>query len=73
MENKLKIWGTLDASNHSLDLAAKDFETLLNGQEYRMRPEDVKRMRKYIAGIAKSITSIKSTLKVFESINNGIK
>lgn len=68
-DNKFKGWGTLDTCDHSLNAAATDFANLYINAEYRMRPEDTKRMRKYLNTLSRSIANMKSTLRCFEEIN----
>lgn len=69
MENTIKFWGSLDVASRAMEDIPEGFEALYAGCQYRMRPEDIKRMKKYLSRLSVAQSKIKLTLKKFEVIN----
>ena len=69
MENKILFWGPLDVSARTAEEIAPQFDELWKSGHYRMRPEDVKRMKKYLTRLAVAERKIKATLKMFDNLN----
>lgn len=68
METKIK-WGSLDVAARTLEEVPMPLQSLYDSQEYRMKPEDVKRLESYLKRYNQQIVKIKSTLKLFKAIN----
>lgn len=69
MENKITFWGTLDVAARTLEGIPGSFAELWKGAQYRMRPDDVKRMKTYLSRLAAAEKEIKATLKMFDNLN----
>jgi hypothetical protein len=68
--NTVKFWGTLDTSARTIEDIPEGFRSLYDQGEHRMRPEDVKRMKKYLTRLSVAEKKIKETLRLFEKLNN---
>lgn len=68
-ENTIQFWGTLDVAVRTVEDIPKPFQDLWDGAEYRMRPGDVVRLKKYLARMAVAEKKIKATLKMFDNLN----
>lgn len=69
MENKITCWGTLDTAARTLEDIPTPLMNLYNRGEYRMRPDDVKRMEAYLKRIATSTKQIKAVAALFKQLN----
>lgn len=69
MENKITFWGTLDVAARTVEEIPPKFDELWKAGQYRMRPEDVKRMKAYLSRLATAERKVKATLKMFDSLN----
>lgn len=67
-ENKLKIFGRLDQITRMLEEVAMEYGKLWEHGEYRMRPEDIRRLAKYLSQIKLSHSAMRDTLKLFEEL-----
>jgi hypothetical protein len=61
-------YGALDISAREMEMGSKCFQELWDGGHYRMRPEDIERMKKYLKQIARAMKNTKVTLKLFEGV-----
>lgn len=68
-ENTIQFWGTLDVAVRTVEDIPQPFQQLWDKAEYRMRPDDVKRLKKYLTRMAVAEKKVKATLKLFEGLN----
>lgn len=61
-------WGEIDLATRSLEDTTPIFQSLYDRGHYRMRPDDVVRLKKYLKRISASTAKMRSTLKMFENL-----
>ncbi len=69
MEKDIRFWGTLDVAARTLESIPEPFQALYDRQDYRMRPDDVIRMEKYLRRIVKATKGTKKVMKLFKQLN----
>lgn len=67
-ENKITFWGGLDTSSRTLEDISPKFKNLWDSGEYRMKPEDIKRMAGYLNRIKAELEKQQRVLSLFEQI-----
>lgn len=67
--NKVTCWGALDVSARTLEGLTDEFQRLYDNGNYRMRPEDVRRMGILLRRISAANRKVGGTLKQFKALN----
>lgn len=67
-DHRITFWGNLDQIVRLLEQDDPKFALLWKNQTYRMSPEDIARMNKYLSAIQYKLTAMKMTLRLFDAI-----
>lgn len=64
-DNKIPF-GLLDTSAFQMEYAAKNIKMILDGERFRMKDEEIKKIKKYLRRVSFANKQIRDTLSKFE-------